>query len=260
MTATIVLRADLGRVILRIPHPGGAAAFSHDADIGVALVFHLAAGSSELGPEGAPSSLVVFDYDGRIIYESPELPANRGYSQLYVANDGRWIVATQQGADVSTIATDEVHLIDVQSGTTVSLKGMSGGNRFHSRDGRFMTITQGGWGRIQLFDLQNPNAAVRLWERKYAGVVGATAVSEDGPLVAALVASGVPGRPEEKVVLLDREGNVVANMRHYADNNHGLMFVGEYLFVGLQTHPLPAYVDVESTYRIDAYAVGSLGR
>jgi len=249
---TIIIGRD-SRVVVRIPFPGYEAAFGRVGNVGIALVSHLKEGTFE--PRGfESSSLIAFDARrGTIIYESPILPAGRGYSQLHVNRDGTWAMVTQQGEDPATIETDSIWLINLVDHVATMLDVNDGGLRRHSGDDRYMAVAQPGFGTLQYYDLAVPEKPVLLWEYHYDGLFSSMDVNGTGSLVAVSVSNGVMGRPEERTLLLDRSGSVVAEAPKNADNNYGLMFAGKFLFVGYQTMERPAYVSYQSTDRVDLY-------
>ena len=119
-----------------------------------------------------------------------------------------------------------------------------------------MAIAQTGFGTLQFYDLASPLEPKLLSEYRYDGIFSAMDINRDGSLIAVSVGSGVAGSPDERILLLNRRGEVVANAPKNSDNSYGLMFAGDFLFVGYQTMSRPAYVQRQSTYRIDLYYLG----
>jgi hypothetical protein len=244
---TVITRGPLLDDCLQIPIRGCEAAFARDANVGAVILLHFYPDQEDVDHRPLPSSLWAFDFSGNVFYKSPEQPGRRGYSQLYVSNDGRWAMVTKQGPEVSTIATDEVVFIDLQTGDTVAIEGMNGGSRYHSLDGRYMVLSQPGWERAYLFDLALPMRPTLLWRRDDIGL-GSIAINQDGSLLAAL--------GNESATLLDRSGQTVARIPRHVTNGFGMMFAGDFLVIGMQSHPLPAYVDAVEALRVDVYHVG----
>lgn len=254
--STQLIQLDSGTSSLSIPHHVYEVAYARSADIGALLTLHLNDGETHFtGNE--KSQIVVFDFSGKILYESPLSLPGHPYQQLYVNPNGTWLMATQRGSDYSTIATDYVTLFDVKSGEAAQLPGLSGGLRYHSLDGKFMALVQTGWGRVYYYDMSVPDRPTKLWTWEHSPLVASAAVNADGSLLA-LVAGADSRDEDDELVVLNRAGDVVASQAKSRDATQGLIFAGDYLFVGIQASLVPAYVWQQATHKIDLYYVGAL--
>ncbi len=243
-----MIRGGLAGDVLRIAQRGYDAAFARDADLGAVLLFHFEPNQKELDGRSLPSSLFVFDFEGRTSFRSTPTLRLRGYSQLYLSNDGSWAMVTQQGPDLPTIGTDEVVFIDTVSGETAAVPGMSGGARLHSMDGRYFVLFQSGWEKVHLFDMSTPAKPQLTWLRQGFGGAAAS-INADGSLVAVMGMS--------LVTVIDRSGRVVAEAPRHVENGFGgLMFAGDFLVVGMQAHTHHGFEEVMDVTRIDMYDVG----
>jgi len=184
------------------------------------------------------------------------LPAQAGYSGLYISPDGSFVVTTQKGPDISTIATDRVVVTEVKSGKTSVVNGVNGGNRVHSQDGRYMANVQAGWGKVQYFDLSDFRNPARLWEYDGGDMVSAADINEDGSMIALLVEQTPSTElPDSHIVILDREKNTIAVLPYERANGPRLMFVEDFLVVGQSRDP--DYLFFIPTSRIDIYKIGN---
>ena len=244
-----VIRGGPTEDVLRIKKRAYDVAFARNENVGAVLLSHFDADQFELSPQPRPTSLLAFGFDGVVRHQTDPTPPTRGYNQLYLSNDGSWAMVTQQGADVGSIATDEVVFIDIESGERSALAGISGGFRYHSMDGRYMVLYQAGWERVYLFNLENPAKPRLLWLREGFGMNWAS-INHDGSLVAVMGTS--------LVTLLDRAGNVVAQVPRREENGFAMMFSGDFLILGMQGLSHGGFADITPISRIDLYDVTPL--
>jgi hypothetical protein len=245
-TRAVITGGTLLDDCLRIPICAAEVAFARDANIGAVVLLHFYPDQTRVDHQPLASSLWAFDFNGNVFYKSPEQPPQRGYGQLYVSNNGRWAMVTKQGPDITTIGTDEVVFIDLHTGETVRIDGMSGGYRYHSMDGRYMALAQHGWERIYFFDLASPSHPELLWTENGVGLAS-VAINQDGSLVAAM--------DNELVVLVDRSGRRVGRAPRHVTNGFGMMLAGDFLVVGMQYQS--GLADFADALRVDVYHVGA---
>jgi hypothetical protein len=248
-TSDQTIAFSAGRQVLKIPHPGYEGCYAPAARIGATCVLYLEPGRTEPDPLGNPGSLVVFDLDGNVLHEVRFEPG-RGLDNLYVSNDGTWVMATEQG-EPNSIASDRVLWIDVLSGAREYVRGVAGGNRHHSDDSEYMAVVQGGWGKIDLFSMGIPSNPVPVSTFVVKELVVSASTNQDGSLVAAVLSS-------RRVLILDRGLRAVAVTGLDRESSAGVSFVGEFLFVGFQTDELPRVDLIMSSKHIDLFHVGSL--
>jgi hypothetical protein len=117
-------------------------------------------------------------------------------------------------------------------------------------DGNFMALVQTGFGTVYYYQLSSKGTSQQLWTSTRDHLVAAAAVNDDGSLVAVV--------DNDSVVVLNRQGNVVASGAKSRDSTGAMMFANDYLFVGTTVSLLPAYYWQLPTNKVDAYYVGAL--
>ncbi len=196
------------------------------------------------GDKKSFSKIVVFDFEGRLVYESDE--SELDYRQPYLAPSGNWLMSERA---LHAERYDQVHL-NVTTGEISILGKIPVGARYHSRDGRFVLVVHQDIGKAYYFDITRPTEPVRLWEYDAGQIIMTASVSFDGRFVG--LQTFDRASRSRGVSVLDRSMNLVARTAFGYEN--GIEFVGEYLFVGEQWHP----VDPRETTTVYLYYLRGL--
>jgi hypothetical protein len=163
-------------------------------------------------------------------------PTEDHYTELSFDPSGRFI-----SYQIKHFGQDaQAGVLDLDTGIMKTLEGFPSGPRYASADGRRLLVVacSAPPGLAELFDTSAPSAPVLL--AKYSVPVGiySAAVSEDGRLVA-VQHFEESSRLLCSVVLLDESLRTIGEPLVTGLEAKGVQFQGNFLFVGLQWHPIP---------------------
>jgi hypothetical protein len=243
-TRTLVIEGGKSQALRELPARSFYGVFSTDASRFAAV----------LKSDSAVRWFVV-DRLGAVVREGE--PVVGEVSQLRLSADGRVLTFQRQRAAEGTATTVAVDL--ATGGET--LLAVPDGVRYYSADGKTMLVLVTYPGALYLFDVGDPLAPIQLasaapspgWRLVTA------AVAPDGALAAVQMVEDEdnPRGDLTRVVAFDRSlalKTVVARRL----TTRGLQFQGALLFVGIQRHPIPVWLTLVSTERIQAFDLGGL--
>ncbi len=200
-----------------------------------------------IATDGHREKIVVFKFDGTLVFEEKSF-SDYSYSQPFLTSSGETLILDRNEPQRNT----ETIAIDLRDGSTKVLDVIVKGTRYYSDDGNRFVVLQGGYGKVFYYDSSNPFDPKLLWTYETSRLTTTAAVSEDGAYVALETTSNHPGGQTMSVVVLDSRGSAFA--KPLAETRlEGLQFEGDFLFVGTQRHPRPAYLDFTTTTGIEVF-------
>jgi hypothetical protein len=241
-------------VVLELPDPAYEVAFADAAPV-VAMCTYVPGTAPETS-----TSLEVVNFDGGVL-SSIRFPPGRSCSKPYLSDDGQWITVTRAGEQKSTIESDEVILVEVESGTLQRMDGLDGGYRHYSDDERYCAEVRAGFGQILLFDIALPHQPklLTLYREEDGKFFSFAAINADGSLLAALLHTKPKptdtAMQRSRVIVFNRDLTIVATIDRNPKSNYDISIVGDFLFVGL--HGQGGWTPVPSQ-QIDMYNLRSL--
>lgn len=244
LARTVAIGGASRTALLEVPARSFYGVFSADASRFAAVL-----------ESGSAVRWFVADRSGAILREGE--PVVGEVSQLRLSSDGR-VLAFQRQKGSERVA--EAVAVDIATGEE-TLVAVPAGTRYYSADGKTMLVLVPYPAALHLFDVSYPLSPIQL-----AAIAPPVqrhlitgAVSPDGSLVAVQMIDDEdnPLGNLTRVVAFDRtltQKAVVA--RHVT--TEGLQFEDMFLFVGIQRHPIPAWLTLVSTTRIQVFDLSGL--
>jgi len=193
------------------------------------------------------SALVLFDSHANVIYESPVLSSE--LNQLFMAPSGTAVVVNQ-----ARPSGTQVLAFNVETQQFRVLDGVPDGFRYYSADGNTMLVIESGFGLAHTYDSSDPLSPDPIATYDAGSIIYSGAVSDDGSRIALQIIEG--NDPTlKRVVVMDRYLQNPLTLLA-GTNAEGLAFDGQYVFVGLQDHPLPTTVRFATTTVIYLFSLG----
>lgn len=255
-TATFLVDTESSTTLLRYPGRTSYMAISRDSRA-VATVNTEHAGESPDRFVRPPTSskLVIFKYDGDVIYES--LPSSSHYWHPFVTPNGRYLIVGQVVDPKSKPYGSSYKLVvlDIIDGGGGSFRDLPFGVPFFSADGSHMAYINADCNVLWYCNISNPNQPEVMWEYREFDVISSVAVSENGNYIA-VDARKKNELDQKRLFVMDANKTVLQSCSDSEINGSwGVMYAGEYLIKGVKNHVAPAYADSEPTTRIDIFSV-----
>jgi hypothetical protein len=233
-TKTIFLNYETSEIIAEYPARLYDVVFAKSADIFAGVT----------GEFMQSSRIVVFNFDGQIVYEGNNEFVFK--TNLFPTPNGKGLYYNQVPEPGSH--TREAFYWDFETGERIELTGLLKAPWYFSEDGKHVLVLDNYSGETQYIKSDEKTNVIELWRGVVASRMLTGAVSPDGSFVA--VQSDVNDGCLTRV--FDKNKNQIGQV---ASKNMGVQFIGNLLFVGKQWLPSSAVIGSVPDGQIDVYLV-----
>jgi hypothetical protein len=243
---TLLFPKGSGTALATIPHAVTDPVFSRDgARCAFVQIVEARRKLTLSGDERTPATyrVLAFDRGGHRLADTPELP--NGISQIHVNTSSPIATYAIDGDD----GREEYAVLEMRTGRVTQLPDFPRGTRYYSEDDSSMIVLGGPYRRVvRLYDTSDPYNPTLLAESTAPSTILTAAVCDDGSIIAIQRMQTDHGL--NLVEVLDRSLLPAAQPLVTSFRNTGLDFEGKYLFVGTQSHPIPAWTALVETSEI----------